>query len=85
MQKQNITNIIFWATAALLIPFFGNIFVQGWNWSLGDFMFAWVFFAMLGLTYTYVIHKVTDRIWRVVAGVTVVFCFTFVWVMLATG
>lgn len=85
MQKQNITNIIFWATTALLIPLCGSIFVNGWNWGLGDFVFAWVFFVMLGLAYTYVTHKVTHRIGRMVAGVVVVLCFALVWVILATG
>lgn len=85
MQKQNITTIIFCATAVLLIPFFGNIFVQGWNWSLGDFVFAWVFFVVLGLTYTFVTSKITQRVYKIVVGVAVISFYTLVWVILATG
>ncbi len=85
MQKSNIINSVYGATIALLIPFFANIFVNGWNWGIGDFIFAWIFFIILGLTYTYVTHMVTHRVGRVFAGIMVVLCFTFVWVMLATG
>ncbi len=85
MQKSNIINSVYGATIALFIPFIGNIFVNGWNWGLGDFIFAWVFFIVLGLTYTYVTHKIVHRIGKVVAGIVVVLCFAAVWVMLATG
>lgn len=85
MQKQNIANIIFWATIALLIPFFGNMFVNGWNWGFGDFVFAWIFFVVFGLTYTFLTSKITQRVYKIVVGVVVVFCFALVWVMFATG
>lgn len=85
MQKKNITNIIYWATGALVIPLLGKIFVDGWNWGFGDFIFAWVFFMLLGVTYSFITHKITQPLYRAVAGAAVVLFFTFVWVMLATG
>lgn len=85
MQKKNIINIIFWATIALFIPFFGNIYVDGWNWGVGDFAFAWIFFMLLGFTFSFTTHKITHPTQRIIAGVAVILFFTFMWVMLATG
>lgn len=59
--------------------------MQGWNWSLGDFVFAWVFFVVLGLTYTFVTSKITQRVYKIVVGVAVISFYTLVWVILATG
>ncbi len=85
MQKKNITNIIYWSTGALIIPLLGSIFVDGWNWGLGDFVFAWIFFMLLGFTYSFTTHKITQPLYRTIAGVVVILFFTLVWVMLATG
>jgi hypothetical protein len=85
MQKKKIMNIVMWSTAALLVPFVGNMFVDGWNWSAHDFLFAWVFFILLGLAFTFVTHKVSNPTYKKLAGLVVVAAFAAVWVMLATG
>jgi hypothetical protein len=85
MNKQKIITIAKWSTAALIIPLLGQLFVDGWNWGPNDFLFAWVFFNLLGLSYTFVITKITNRAGSIVAGVAVIAIFVFVWVMLATG
>ncbi|MDB5266570.1 MAG: hypothetical protein JWN89_385 [Parcubacteria group bacterium] len=85
MQKRTIINIVRWATAALLIPFFGNMYVSGWNWGPGDFIFAWVFFVLLGLTYTFVTARIARPNYRIAAGILVVAAFACLWILLATG
>lgn len=85
MQKKQVVRIITWSTAALVIPILGQLFVDGWNWGPGDFAFAWVFFNLLGLTYTFVTHKITHRGMRTMAGIIVIALFAFVWIRLATG
>jgi hypothetical protein len=84
MSKQ-IARIITWSTAALIVPILGQLFVGGWNWGLGDFVFAWVFFVILGSTYAFVTSKITHRGGRIAAGILVVAVFAFVWIKLATG
>jgi hypothetical protein len=74
-----------WSTAALIVPILGQLFVNGWNWGLGDFVFAWVFFNILGITYTFVTNKIAHRGGRIAAGILVVAIFAFIWGMLATG
>jgi hypothetical protein len=85
MQKKQIIKIFTWSTVALIIPILGQLFVDGWNWGPGDFVFAWVFFNLLGLSYTFVTNKITHREGKIVAGIIVVAIFAFVWIMLATG
>ena len=85
MQKQQITRVIKWSTVALIIPIIGQVFVDGWNWGRGDFVFAWVFFNLLGFTYTFVTNKITHRKGKIVSGIIVIAIFVFIWVMLATG
>jgi hypothetical protein len=85
MQKRTIINIMLGAAVALLIPLFGNVYVNGWNWTWHDFVFAWVFFVILGLTYKFVTGKIAHRPQRIAAGAAVVAVFAFVWIRLATG
>lgn len=85
MKKEQLIRIISWSTAALIIPILGQLFIQGWNWGLGDFVFAWVFFNILGITHTFVTNKITDSKSKFAAGVIVIAFFVFIWVMLATG
>ncbi|MBX4189417.1 hypothetical protein KW785_02375 [Candidatus Parcubacteria bacterium] len=85
MQKEQVIRIVACSTAALIIPILGQLFVNGWNWGPGDFIFAWVFFNILGLTYTFVTSKVAHPRGKIAAGILVVAVFVFIWVGLATG
>lgn len=85
MNKKQVIRVVSWATAALVIPIIGQLFVEGWNWGLGDFAFAWGFFNLLGFTYILVTNKISNHRVRIVAGLVVIAAFTFVWIRLATG
>lgn len=85
MNKKQFRSILICSTVALSIPILGQLFVDGWNWGVGEFVFAWIFFIALGSTYTFVINKITHRVWKLIAGIVVVAFFAFVWGMLATG
>jgi len=85
MQKKQLITIVTWSTIALIVPTLGQLFVDGWNWGPGDFLFAWVFFNLLGITYTFVTNTITHRTGKIAAGVFVVVLFACVWAILATG
>ncbi len=85
MERKEIVKVITWSTIAMIIPIFGQLVVNGWNWGLGDFVFAWVFFNLFGFTCTFVTNKVKDRRVRSIVGILVITAFVFVWVTLATG
>lgn len=85
MKKEQIIRIVSWSTVALIIPIFGQLFVDGWNWGVGDFVFAWILFNLLGITHTFVTNKFTHRKAKIVAGLIVIAVFVSIWVLLATG
>lgn len=85
MQKKQFITIIKRSTIALIIPLIGQLFVPGWSWGVGDFIFAWLFFNILGLVYTFVTNKVTSRWGKIAAGILVIGIFATIWVILATG
>jgi hypothetical protein len=85
MHKERIKKIAGWSTVALIVPVFGQLFVDGWNWGPGEFVFAWVFFNVLGLTYVFVTDKISRPRLKLLAGIAVVLSFAFVWVTLARG
>lgn len=85
MKKEQINKIAKWSTIVLIVPVLGQLFVDGWNWGLGDFIFAWVFFNVLGLTYTFVTNKITHSTARVMLGLLIIALFASIWVILATG
>jgi hypothetical protein len=85
MQRKQVIKVVIWSTAALIIPILGQLFVDGWNWGPGDFTFAWVFFNLLGLTYTFATNKILHRGRKIAAGMLVIVVFAFIWIRLATG
>ncbi len=82
-MKKSILKIMGWSAVALIIPLFGNQFVEGWNWTWHDFLFAWVFWVVMATTILFVIKNVSKYRW--LFGVIVFLAFAAVWVMLATG
>lgn len=85
MQKRQFLNILLRATIALVVPMLGQLFVNGWHWSVGEFVFAWIFFNILGISYTFITNKINHRGFKVVAGLLVIALFIFIWIRLATG
>lgn len=82
-MKKSLLKIMAWAALALIIPLLGNQFVDGWNWSWHDFVFAWIFWVIMATAIMLVTRHVAK--YRIVFGVGVFLCFAAVWVMLATG
>ena len=72
-----------WAAVALIIPLLGNQFVEGWNWGWNEFVFAWVFWVIMGTTILFLTRRFTKH--RVIIGTIVFLAFASIWVMLATG
>jgi hypothetical protein len=85
MKKQNFKNILLASTAALLVPLCGQLFVSGWHWTWHDFLFAWVFFNLLGFTYSFITRQIVNRTYRLLVGLAVIGFFATIWIVLATG
>lgn len=75
--------IMLWAFIALIIPVMGNRFVEGWNWSWHDFIFAWIFWVIMAVTILFTTRLFTK--YKVALGLIVFLIFAAVWILLATG
>ncbi len=85
MNNINFKENTFWALAFLLIPVIGSIFVDGWVWGLGDYVFAFVFFFVAGVIYQFFVKKVQsskNKVWAIL-GLTIL--FMSIWAELAVG
>lgn len=68
----------------LLVPLFANQTVEGFNWSLADFLLMAVLLFSFGLAYLVLRSKVNTK-YRLVLGVFIVFSFLWLWAELAVG
>lgn len=74
-----------WALVPLIIPVFGVMFVDGWNWTWNDFVFAWVFLVVAISAFQFLRSKFTNKMHKNLIGLGVVLAFAALWAMLATG
>jgi hypothetical protein len=85
MQKKSIVRVAIVVGLILLVPVYGNHFIDGWNWKLGDFIVAGAMLFGTGLTYELVARKGGTIAYRVAVGVALGAAFFLVWVNLAVG
>ncbi len=71
--------------SVLLIPLFGNLFVEGWNWNAGGFVFAGALFYGTGLAYEVMTRRSDVRAYRLAIGIAVTTCLGIVWGNFAAG
>ncbi|MES3031304.1 MAG: hypothetical protein V4697_02725 [Patescibacteria group bacterium] len=82
-MKNSILKIMAWSAVALIIPLLGNQFIEGWNWSWHDFVFAWVFWVIMATSIVFAMRQFGK--YRIAIGIAVFLAFAAVWVLLATG
>ncbi len=85
MKNSNFIRTMLWALVPLVIPLLGNQFVDGWNWTWHDFLFAWVFLGVASLIFQLFRSRVHGKMHKNLVGVGVVLGFAAIWAMLATG
>ncbi|MCB9818604.1 hypothetical protein H6788_00240 [Candidatus Nomurabacteria bacterium] len=69
----------------LLIPLFGNRYVEGWNWHLFDFIVAGVLIFGAGLLFNLILSKVNNNTYRAILVAVLALVFFLVWADLAVG
>ena len=76
-----------WGTAILLLaaPFVAMRFTSEVNWSLGDFIFAGVLFALIGGALELAVRASSNHSYRIAAGLALLGALLVVWVDLAVG
>ena len=85
-MRKSVVRVALGTAGVLLIPFFGNRYVDGWNWHWHSFVLAGVLVFSSGLAYELVTHKKkANKAYRFAVGLAVVTAFVLTWVNLAVG
>lgn len=58
---------------------------QGWHWTLGDFIFAFVVLFGTGMTYELIARKMNNKTYRFAVGLAVGTALLLVWINAAVG
>jgi hypothetical protein len=82
-MKNNTVKILVFVGVILLVPVAGNLFVEGWNWDLFDFIFAGTLLFITGLAIDFAIQKLVNPIHKILATVLIIGVLLMVWVELA--
>ena len=64
----------------LLIPLWGNTYIDGWNWDWYGFVLAATVVFSAGLTYELLARNMSNRAYRFGVGLSVVTAFALTWV-----
>ena len=85
MNKKSIFAVLVVPTVLLVIPLAGNMFVDGWDWNAGSFLFAWVMMAGVGFAYLFVTMRAGSIAYRIATGIALAAGFMILWGNLAVG
>lgn len=85
MQTPKIIRIAAITALVILVPFFGNIFVDGWNWTLFDFAWAGALIFGTGLVYELAVKKIRTPTYRTIAAFALALAFLLIWIDGAVG
>lgn len=86
MWNKNIIRLTLITGSTLLIPLFGNMYIEGWNWSPNDFVFAFILIFSTGLAYQLAARKMAgNTIYKAAIGIALAASFLLIWVNAAVG
>ncbi|MGH9419360.1 MAG: hypothetical protein ACRD3J_05240 [Thermoanaerobaculia bacterium] len=63
----------------LLIPFFGNLYVDGWNWPWPAFVFVGTILFGACVAYEAIVRRMKNKAYRFAIGFAIVIALVFTW------
>jgi hypothetical protein len=69
----------------LLVPLLGSQLSRDVDWSVSDYLIAYVLFAGAGFAYRFATLRADTLAYRMAAGLAVFGCLSLIWVNLAVG
>lgn len=83
MQK-NIIRIAIIVGIILLIPLFGNFFIEGWDWGILDFFIIGILLFLTGLALDFVIRKFKGKpLYQFFSALVIIGVLFLLWVEMA--
>lgn len=84
-QKQKTTFIFAVPALLMTIAFFGNLFVQGWDWSPFDFLIAAVLLFGTAFIINLIVRSKKSFLAKLLICGVILFVLAIIWVELAVG
>lgn len=85
LEKQK-TKIIFAIPALLILTaVFGNLFVEGWNWSIPDFIIATILLFGSAFIVNLIVRSKMTFMSKLIISLMILFVLILVWIELAVG
>ncbi len=85
MKTKHILRVLIIVALLLLIPVLGNRYVDGWNWTLFDFIWAAVVLSSAGLAFEFVTSRSGALMYKVAGGLAVITALVLVWINAAVS
>lgn len=87
MKTLKQTNILIFAVPALLLAaaFFCNLFVEGFNWSLPDFIVAGFLLFGTAFAINLVVHSPKTLLFKLIISGIILLVLLLIWIELAVG
>ena len=85
MRNKGIVRAALVTAGVLLIPLWGNTYIDGWNWHWYTFVLAAAVLFSAGLTYELVARTMSNRAYRFAVGLAVVTALVLTWTNLLVG
>ncbi|CAA7195673.1 hypothetical protein [Chryseobacterium potabilaquae] len=86
IKQKHKTNYIFGVAVILLvIAFFGNLFIEGWNWSFFDFLLAAILLFGVAFIINLVVKSKKSFMAKLITCTTILLIFLLIWIELAVG
>ena len=79
-MKKDIIRIAIVVGMILVVPLLENLFIDGWDWGIGGFIFAFVMLFSAGLAFDFAARKLANPIYRGIAITTIVLALLVIWV-----
>ena len=79
MRNKGIVRAALVTAGVLLIPLWGNTYIDGWNWHWYTFVLAAAFVFSAALTYQLVVKGMSNKAYRFAVGLAVVAAFALTW------
>ncbi len=67
----------------LLVAFLGNFTIDGWNWGVMDFVIIGFLLFVAGMALDWVVKKIKNPFYRLLAALAIIAIFLLTWVELA--
>ncbi|MEX1997347.1 MAG: hypothetical protein WEA04_01580 [Candidatus Andersenbacteria bacterium] len=79
MENKRLARIALVVGLLLLLPLFGNIFIDGWNWSFGDFLVMGSLLFGTGFAIDLAVRKIANSVHRFIVIIAILLAFLLIW------